>query len=88
LHCCGNSALRAACRALGLRRLLAALDLGSLRCASPTRAFPHSFAAVKCIKKAKLTKEDLDALNVEVQAMKLLDNHPNFVQFYDFFSER
>lgn len=45
-------------------------------------------AAAKCIKKDNLTKEDLEALAVEVKAMELLTDHPNFVKYYDFFSEK
>jgi hypothetical protein len=46
-----------------------------------------SFAA-KCIKKRDLTKEDIDALAVEVQAMKLLKSHPNFVHMQESLSEK
>jgi hypothetical protein len=48
---------------------------------------PHK-SAVKCIRKDRLTKEDLDALTVEVKAMEMLKDHPNFVKYYDFFSEK
>lgn len=44
--------------------------------------------AAKVMIKANLTAEDLAALTVEVQAMRLLQGHPNFVQFYDFFDEK
>lgn len=43
---------------------------------------------MKCIKKDALTKEDLEALTVEVKAMEMLRDHPNFVRYYDFFSEK
>ena len=43
--------------------------------------------AAKVIDKRKLTPEDLAALNVEVKAMDLLKEHPNFVKCHDFFSE-
>jgi len=44
--------------------------------------------AVKCIKKDKLTKEDLEALSVEVKSMEMLRDNPFFVKYYDFFSEK
>jgi hypothetical protein len=37
-------------------------------------------AAAKCILKAPLTKEDLEALAVEVKAMQLLSGNKNFVK--------
>ncbi len=37
-------------------------------------------AAAKCILKAPLTKEDLEALAVEVKAMQLLSDNKNFVK--------
>jgi len=37
-------------------------------------------AAVKCILKAPLTKEDLEALAIEVKAMQLLRDNKNFVK--------
>lgn len=40
--------------------------------------------AVKCIELSRLTKEDEDALEVEVEVMRKL-NHPNLVQFIDYF---
>lgn len=43
--------------------------------------------AVKVMIKSQLTKEDLDALSIEVKAMQMLTGHPNFVGFYDFFDE-
>ncbi len=48
----------------------------------------YLFAAVKCILKSKLTKEDLDALAVEVKAMEMLRYNPNFVGYLDFFNEK
>lgn len=48
----------------------------------------HAVCAAKCIKKSALTKEDLEAFAVEVQAMQMLSSHPNFVAYYDFFSEK
>jgi len=56
------------------------LSLRSLHRAPPS--------AAKCIKKSALTKEDLEAFAVEVQAMQMLSSHPNFVAYYDFFSEK
>lgn len=44
--------------------------------------------AVKCITKATLTPEDLAALTIEVKSMQMLNGHPNFVQYYDFFDEK
>ena len=44
--------------------------------------------AAKVIIKSRLTPEDLAALNVEVRAMDLLKDHPNFVKCHDFFSEK
>ena len=46
------------------------------------------FAAVKCIRKATLTAEDLAALETEVEAMRSLGDHPNFVRMYQYFEER
>ena len=43
---------------------------------------------MKCIKKATLTAEDLAAIDVEVKAMELLNNHPNFVHMYEMFAEK
>ena len=37
-------------------------------------------AAAKCILKAPLTKEDLEALAIEVKAMQLLSDNKNFVK--------
>jgi calcium/calmodulin-dependent protein kinase I len=42
--------------------------------------------AVKCIKKAQLNEEDLQALIVEVQVMKKL-HHPNLVGFVEFYTD-
>jgi hypothetical protein len=36
----------------------------------------------------KLTKEDMDALAVEVKAMEMLKDHPNFVRIIDHFNEK
>lgn len=43
--------------------------------------------AVKCIKDSSLSKEDRDALKVEIDILRKLD-HPHIVKFYDFFEER
>ena len=53
---------------------------------SPAR--PTPVYAVKCILKKKLTKEDMDALAVEVKAMEMLKDHPNFVRIIDHFNEK
>jgi len=45
-------------------------------------------AAVKCILKAPLTKEDLEALAVEVKAMELLRDTKSFVKILDFYNEK
>lgn len=42
--------------------------------------------AVKCILVSKLTKEDEDALKVEIEVMRTL-KHPNLVQFIDYFED-
>ena len=44
--------------------------------------------AVKCIKKATLTAEDLAAIDIEVKAMERLSDHPNFVRMYEMFAEK
>lgn len=53
-----------------------------------TRKDDGAECAVKIIDKAALTAEDLAALEVEVEAMKILSDHPNFVKLYDFFPEK
>ena len=45
-------------------------------------------AAVKVIRKGRLTKEDLAALEVECEAMRKLGGHPNFVRMFAHFEER
>ena len=69
--------------------------LGEGNYAAVYRCWPRNSAArpppcyaVKCILKSKLTKEDMDALAVEVKAMEMLKDHPNFVRIIDFFNER
>ena len=54
----------------------------------PPRTPPSHPSAVKCIKKATLTAEDLAALDIEVAAQKKLSEHPNFVRLFDFFAEK
>lgn len=44
--------------------------------------------AVKCIRKATLTAEDLAALEIEVAAQRRLGDHPNFVRMYQYFEEK
>jgi hypothetical protein len=39
-------------------------------------------AAAKIMQKAKLTAEDLAALKVEIEAMKLVRDHDKFVKLY------
>lgn len=45
-----------------------------------------AIVAVKCIELSRLTKEDEDALEVEVEVMRRL-KHPNLVQFVDYFED-
>jgi hypothetical protein len=47
-----------------------------------------SRAAVKCIRRDKLTPEDLAALAIEVKAMQLLKENPYFIKYVDFFTEK
>ncbi len=44
--------------------------------------------AAKVIKKAALTPEDIAALAIEVKAMTMLQQHPNFVHIVEHLSER
>ncbi len=44
--------------------------------------------AAKCIKKAALTPEDTAALAIEVKAMQIMRQHPNFVHLIEYFSEK
>ena len=47
----------------------------------------RTIAAAKCIRTSALTKEDMEALAVEVKAMELLRDHRGFVRIIDFFNE-
>ena len=49
---------------------------------------PGKVYAAKVIKKAPLTPEDMAALAVEVKAMGMLKQHPNFVHIVESLSER
>lgn len=48
----------------------------------------NAIVAAKVMQKSALTPEDIAALAVEVRAMELLSEHPNFVKYYDFYDEK
>jgi hypothetical protein len=72
------------------RKKLGSGNYADVYCCSPRHspARPVPVYAVKCILKSKLTKEDMDALAVEVEAMERLKDHPNFVRIIDHFNEK
>lgn len=81
------------CVCTSAQRVCALVQASACSCCTGARRARRSLpcpapAAAKCIKKEPLTKDDLEALAVEVKAMELLKDHPNFVQYYDFFSEK
>ena len=49
---------------------------------------PDKTFAAKFIKKSALTPEDKAALSIEVKAMEMLKDHPNFVHLVQHFNEK